>query len=130
MSALDISFHVLVIFINFLFLLNLAEVKKIILEFQGVKRHANSDVLTEMSRLKLRASPEPSFSPNSRLRKVSMESGATRIRQYSFDSTSQCNLDAMISAEILTRVEFLCDLRFVHIEIVGSSAWFIIKFDD
>ena len=98
---------------TFLFLLNLAEVKKIILEVQGGKRHANSDVLTEMSRLKLRASPEPSFSPNSRLRKVSMESGPTRIRQYSFDSTSQYSLDTVMSAEMLTRVEFLCDLRFV-----------------
>ena len=83
--------------------------KKIILELHGGKKNASLDVMTEMSRIKLRTSPEPGFSPGSRLRKASMES--TRNRQCSFDASSQCNLDALISAEILTRVEFLCDLR-------------------
>ena len=101
------------LFTSFLYLISLmsilAEVKKIILDLQGGKRNTNLDVMTEMSRMKLRTSPEPAFSPSSRLRKMSMDS--SRAKQPSFDSPSQCSLDALIAAEILTRVEFLCDLR-------------------
>ena len=88
-----------------------AEVKKIILDLQGGKKSANLDVMTEMSRIKLRASPEPAFSPSSSFRKLSIDGGGSRVKQYSFDSPTQSTLDALISAEILTRVDFLCDLR-------------------
>ena len=92
-------------------LLLLDEVKKIIIDLQGGRRLASLDVMAEMSRIKRRASPEPVFSPSTRLRKLSIDSSGSRAKQYSFDMQAQSSLDAMISAEILTRVNFLCDLR-------------------
>ena len=80
-------------------------------DVQNSRKTGNLEVMSEMSRIKRRASPEPAFSPSATLRKLSIESGGHRVKQYSLDSGLQSNLDALMSAEILTRTDFLLDLR-------------------
>eukprot|EP00794_Sanderia_malayensis_P012905 gene12905-14235_t len=94
------------------------DVKKILKDTQACR--SNLDIMVEVGRTRRTVSPEPMMSQSQRIRQHNVDPIVYRGgaggggRQQSFDSPTNSNLDAVMSAEVQTRVEFLDDLRTVQ----------------
>ncbi len=84
--------------------------KKMITESQSTRSTGSHDLIAEIGRIRRGGSPEPTAPPSNRHRHPSLDNSVYKGK-YSFDSALQPKLDALVSAEVLSRVEFLAALR-------------------